>query len=278
MSTPHTNVVVNFEVTIDASGAISVFGQDASGVSNVVVAERTLDVKSLYEHNATKENAKRMFEFWEPSGNMGERVGVMAGDTTEYSYPAAVPGRAYTELTGLLSEELHAVFNDNMDASGAQPFFDYKGDAQQHYRHESFGRLALSAYAHYIFGHVAATAAITNDQAFIDYMNEEATGAAIPLKLVNAITSKLSAAVTAIVNQVIGQDASRAMDQDNNELAPGVRHALKFYAGDVIYVNVRLGAPDVTVGLGQKQLAADLEAKYIPVEEDKNYTIKITLA
>jgi hypothetical protein len=65
------------------------------------------------------------------------------------------------------------------------------------------------------------------------------------------------------------------MDQDNNALAPDVRQPLKFIAGDVIYMNVRLTTPNVTLSNASQQVAAaTLQGKYTTQE---NYTIKITL-
>jgi hypothetical protein len=79
-----------------------------------------------------------------------------------------------------------------------------------------------------------------------------------------------------IARQVIGQDASRAMDQDNNVPAPDVRQALKFIAGDIIYMNIKLKQPTVTVGAGQNVLKATLDGKF-PLANETIYTLKITL-
>ena len=51
---------------------------------------------------------------------------------------------------------------------------------------------------------------------------------------------------------VIGQDASRAKDQDNNQLDPNVRQGLRFYAGDKIYVTIRVAGIDISLGTGQQ--------------------------
>jgi hypothetical protein len=76
-----------------------------------------------------------------------------------------------------------------------------------------------------------------------------------------------------IVKQVLGQDASRAMTQDNNELSPNVHQMLRFYEGDVIYVSITLKQPGVTVSAGYANAGAPVASS---VTEQK-YDVKITL-
>lgn len=280
----HHPVTVNLNVEIDASGQIEVFGQAAPTVENVVVAAVNLPAADLYDLSG----AAAMFEFWEPEGEgeLGTMKATLAGKV-DAAYPAAATAD-YTALTATLATDLNTILLGDMDASGAKPFDAYAaGGVTQYYVHESFGRLALSSYAHYLFGHVAATAAITNDEDFITKMNGIGAGNAdIAQKLVDAITGKDDEAILSIVQQVIGQDASRAMDQDNNQLAPGVRHSLKFIAGDKIYVNVRLRAPEVIVSGGLTNAGApaatafgDAENLAAPSTQSKHsYTIEITLS
>ena len=156
----------------------------------------------------------------------------------------------------------------------------------------NFGDVALRAYAHYILGHAGATAAISNDKAFIDsilnfvpytgvndlnepdteFKNVQAgtvTNANLANLLVQAIGEKLPNDVKNIVEQVIGQDATRTMDVPSN-----IRQPLKFIAGDIIYMNIILNKPTVIVGGGQQVLDSTLMNKYSVTE---NYTLKITL-
>jgi hypothetical protein len=257
------NVKVDLNVSIDASGNVEVFGQAEPTVSNLVVCAQTLPVTDLYVSDAANQS---LIKFWEPSGALGDISG------------AVVTAFAISKATAFTTD-LNAVVNGSMDASGATPFNDAGAgytSTSQYYTHSSFGRLALSAYAHYLFGHVAATAAITNDAAFISAMNGEgATDAKLASRLVTALSSKDAAAITAIVKQVIGQDAERAMGQDNNKLAPDVQQNLKFYAGDIIYMNINLKAPVVSVLNNE---AAQLgEPAASAFTSDISYTLQITL-
>jgi hypothetical protein len=256
------NVKVNLNVSIDASGTVEVFGQAEPTVDNLVVCAQTLPVTNLY--NVLNDTG--LIKFWEPSGALGDISG------TRVTYAGAIT----------FPTNLAAVISGDMDASGATPFGPTGPyvSTLQYYTHESFGRLALSAYAHYLFGHVAATAAITNDEAFVNKMNGTGpTDAQLASKLVAALNSKDDAAITAIVKQVIGQDAERAKDKDNNALAPDMQQTLRFYAGDIIYMNINLKAPVVSVSGTQQDQDAQLgEPSGSAFASDISYTLQITLA
>jgi hypothetical protein len=265
MSTP---VVVNFNVEIDASGSVEVFGQTApTSPNNPVVCSVRLPVADLY---ASTSDA--LFRFKESSGDL-----------------TGISGEKWADWTKLsdLSGHLNAIINcdsgsgngtGTMDASDALPFniTSYQ-TTSEYYTYNSFGRLALSAYAHYLFGHVAATAAISNDQTFIDDMNSNASGKAqLASRLADAIDGLTTTQATAIVKQVIGQDASRARGVDNNELAPDAWQALEFKANDIIYLNINLKAPTVTVK--ENITAQQGEPVASLFASDISYALQITLS
>jgi len=255
-------VSVDLSVTIDASGNIDVFGQEFAGVTNRVVCAQTLPVANLYVSDASNNSILR---FQEPSSDLGSISGeiVVAFGLT---------------VASQFTNDLNAVINGDMDASGATPFGSYTSTSQ-YYTHESFGRLALSAYAHYLFGHVAATAAITNDAAFITKMNGEDTNdAKLASRLATALASKNPAAATEIVKQVLGQDAARAMDQDNNRLPVDTWQNLRFIAGDKIYMNINLKAPIVAVNPSSATTAQQSEPLSSTFTSDISYSLEITLA
>jgi hypothetical protein len=298
-SSNNAPVIVNLGVEVAANGDITVFGQAPPTVNNVIVAEVNLPKEVLYDASNS------LIEFWEPSYDLGSRRATLSGKVDPSG--VALSGRDYTALTKSFVYELQQVLQGNLDCSGASPFDDAKyAGIPEYQKPADFGRLALSVYAHYLFGHVAATAAITNDKAFMEamlsqgsngvYKYADATAVAgnadgsewvsptigsssdadLARLLVGAITTKDDAAILAIAEQVLGQDASRAMDQDNNALPIDVRHALKFIADDVIYMNIKLTTPNVTIAnAAQKVSEATLEGKYT---SEENYTIKITLA
>ncbi len=264
-------VKVDLNVSVDASGNVEVFGQAASAPRNIVVCDVNLPVTNLYNDAS----GTGLIKFWEPSSAPGDISG------TRVNYPAAAS----------FSANLATIIAGDMDASGATPFNALAyASTPAYYNHENFGRLALSAYAHYLFGHVAATAAITNDEAFIANMNGSgANDAQLANKLAGALTTKDDAAITEIVKQVIGQDAERAKDQDNNQLAPDVQQVLKFYPGDIIYMNINLKTPIVSVfnSLDVAQQSEPLASAFAAdqtntsvgeVVGEISYTLQITLA
>ena len=78
-----------------------------------------------------------------------------------------------------------------------------------------------------------------------------------------------SSSLANIVAQVISQDLNRAMGKNNR-----VPVLLPFYAGDIIYVNIKLMRPSVTVGNGQATEAETIKNRYT---KDINYAIQFTL-
>jgi hypothetical protein len=299
----HQAIRVDLNVTVDAEGTISVFSSEEETVSNVIYAQVGIPATSFYDATASK----GLIEFWEPSTALGDK---------------AVAYKDKEEMAKLIASNLQNVLKGQMDAfegssAVASPFNDakYNTNAEQYRKHSDFGRLALAAYAHYLFGHQAATAAITNDEAFMrGILSTDASGAwtksttgnvstwsvtqtvtdaNIALNLAKLIVTKSetqkvsevtadSASLANIVRQVIGQDASRAMDQDNNALLPEMRQLLRFFPGDKIVVNIKLRAPTVTVGTGQKVGANTLVGLYDKDKvaanvQEENYSVVIDL-
>jgi hypothetical protein len=212
------------------------------------------------------------------------------------------------------------VLTGELDAKSAEPFnatpkYGAAGAQNGNRIMTGFGRFALMAYAHYIMGHVQATAAITNDTDFMkgmmslnsdtltDYKyasigNYDAavapwstagtpTDANLAVRLVKVIldantssslvSTGAANSVANIVKQVIGQDASRATDEDNNKYSTENHGLLRFYPDDVIYVSITLTTPVVNVGTGQLVSDGTLENLYTNATGDKKYNFKITL-
>jgi hypothetical protein len=291
VSAPAThNVVVNLNVEVSASGNIEIFGQTVPEILNPIIAAVNLDSAALYA------GANSMFEFWEPSD--------AAVRGTRLAQLAVKDGRDWKLLTRKLANGIQDCLEGSFDASLASPFNLPKYTAAVHKSAANFGELALRSYAHYTMGHIDATAAITNDVAFVRAMlsQDAATGvyakfdaaqllvaddfsssAIVGSKadgmlaklLVKAIAEKDGNAALLIAEQVLGQDASRAMDEDNNALTVDKSQGLKFIAGDVIYMNIKLLKPDIIISnVGQKVSELTIENKYTI---DENYTLKIIL-
>jgi hypothetical protein len=320
VSVAHSSIEVNLNVLIDASGNLEVFNANKPTVGNVLVAEHTLPVTALYDEASNG----GLLELWEPEDAQGD-IKVQLADTNRVSEGGLNLTGKYQVAAKALASGLEAILCDTFDCSGASPFSAYTGN-EEYYKQRDFGRVALATYAHYMFGHVDATAAITNDKEFVHSMlsvsaagdNETAGGAALraaawtksttadvqswdntssnadanlALRLVKAVvhkgldsagvptTSLVSAndstSLANIVSQVVGQDASRLMNVDNSERTRDQHILLRFYAGDVIYMNIKLKTPSVNVGTKDQAVSGTtLQNMYT----EENFTLKISLA
>lgn len=323
----HTPIEVNLNVEINANGTLEILGEPVRTPSNVIVATETLAAAALYAPAADC----ALIEFWEDTSLNGIKA-QLANDggvgTPFAAYYKKSAKRLAEGLQAILVGQMNVKKGTMNNAYGssatyqAAPFTDTKYDSSNPLM-ENFGRVALGCYAHYIFGHAQATAAITNDVEFMrgmlsldgsDAYTHAAkvgdagsddpstawialTGSASDADLARRLVGSLLAAnlaagvpvvsdeseaansskVIDIVKQVIGRDASRATDEDNNKYDVNKHGLLRFYAGDVVYVNIKLVAPVVNGGNGQQVADGTLEGLY-GEEDEQNYSIRITLA
>jgi hypothetical protein len=224
------SVIVNFDVNTDTSGAINVFSQTAPNVNNMVLATTALPKSVLYNGPGNG-----LIKFQGVDNNI-----------------VAVLDSGFTTSETTIRDALHLVIRSALNAMNAAPYNTLVGGVRKytdaaHYILPSFGALALGAYAHYLFGHVQATAAIDNDTIFIEKMNgiEEGT-ARIPNGLANQIKTLNESKSLAIAKQVIGQDVSRAINVDNDINTPSTWQTLEFRTGDSVFFAVVLKTPQVT--------------------------------
>jgi hypothetical protein len=300
--------------------------------TNIITANTTIPVTALYD------NTIGLIEFWESSDSLGNIKAQLAN--TNYGNNNFTG--SYKVAANRLAHGFQNVLCGELDCSGVYPFANnskYTGKTD-YTTCSDFGRFALSVYADKLFGHAAATSAITNDTLFMknilslnsetyvksdsnstaanryadwskaQYVNttdvllwdaeQSATNANLAIKLVKSIIQKglnsdntLSVSdvgsivgntntgtIANIVKQVIGQDATRAMDQDNNALAPEVHHLLRFYPNDKIFINITLQKPNVLVssGVNSQQKAYDTINDAFVNSNDYKYALEITLA
>ncbi len=240
------NVIIDLNVNTTATGTLNVFSQAAPTITNKVIASVKINASLLHGASAS------LIEF------QGQGDGIAARLFTPF---AVTEPAATTNKTALGSALQTSLTTGNLDASDANPFnVTAAGVAKyldaNYKNYSSFGELALGAYAHYLFGHVDATAAIDNDTTFIAKMNgtnEGAGEANLGAKLAALIFSLNAAQCAAIAKQVVGQDASRAFGVDNDNSTPDGWQRLIFKSGDKIYVSVTLNGPTISVLDGVSQ-------------------------
>lgn len=163
------NVSVDFNVTIEPDSSISVFGNEFVAPTNILVAEHVLPVNALYDAD-TKTG---LIEFWEPSANPDDMKVQLANTDSSAAGGDNLAG-AYQAAAKQLAKGLERLLCDKFDGSNAVPFSSYSD--VEYYKQRDFGRVALGLFAHYMFGHVDATSAITNDAAFVRSMLSVSAG------------------------------------------------------------------------------------------------------
>jgi hypothetical protein len=300
-------VEIDFNVSIDADSKVILFGDAAPSMSNVIVAETKLPVAALY--NAA--TSKGLIEIWEPSDALGKIRCQLANDGGDGEGAPDLSG-AYQVAAKALASGLQTVLNGKFDCSGATPYKNNYTDIE-YYKQDNFGRVALGAFAHYLFGHVDATAAITNDETFVANMlathdisgvnvenwtfTHSMTHANLALRLVEKVIAKgkegevidgtivpsdvsgadtSTASLAHIVKQVIGQDSSRANEVDGSQRTLDKHLLLRFYANDVIYMKIALEPPTVEVS-GAPTLTANAPSNSLVTKSQVTYVLKITL-
>jgi hypothetical protein len=230
MTTP-VNVSVNLDVLVEATGNVSVFGQAPTTISNVGAAAVTIPVSCLYNGVGNS-----LIKFQGTSA-------VLLDDIVASLSLASFVGTNATEAK--LADAIKNVLQGAINTSTMVPFKDY---GAAYHAPENFGSLALGSYAHSLFGHLAATAAIDNDMSFKNKMIGDGNGDAGLNKLLAGLIYGLSdTKCTAITKQVLGQDASRAKGIDNDANLPSGFQALEFRANDTVYFSIRLMPPTISV-------------------------------
>ena len=258
-------VFVNLDVNIDASGSINVFTQAPTAIPNMIIATAQLPAADFYKGPGAGSSLLQFQGVTNSSAPLDDIVG---------TYNAAFVGSPTnkTDLAG----HLHTILTAGaLTATTAQPFINYPPGPYRNYT--SFGELALAAYAYYVFGHVDATAAIDNDTVFINKMNGTATGEGqLGIKLAEEVFTRL-ASPTAVVKQVLGQDASRALGVDNDANTPSGLQNLAFLPGDKVYMSITLQAPTVTIAATAPNAASGLPLNNLFPNTNIKYNIEITL-
>lgn len=278
-NTGRKQVKVDLIANIDVTGNVKVFSTEGTTMYDVVVCDVAIPHTALYG-----DASNGVLEFVEDSNVRGTILGaVSSADGVSTLQTLNGFGAFRAPLAGSIQTAVCATGGSPIDASGASPFKDYPAAYQQF---SSFGELVLGVYAHYLFGHVAATAAIANDDALVGYINgADASSAQIGINLVNALEQLSDGDATNIVRQVLSQDPNRALNRDNNQISPDEHQALEFCTGDIIYLTIRVAAPTVSTsdpGSGAPDVAGhgnvNLTTATSYPSTSPSFTLQITLS
>ena len=238
-------IVVNLHANINVQGNVDMVSSSGETLYDVVVCAVDVSASALYT-----DASSGVIEFWEVSGARAAIEACISAADADFpaSDTAQLQDRGFDVHSADLTAELNSVVNGGQNASAANPFNGARYADPEYQNYASFGDLVLGLYAHHLFGHVAATAAIDNDAALVAYMNSnEAGGALISTKLVAALRAIKASVAKAIVSQVLSQDPGRASTVDNNQAQNENHQALLFAPGDTVYVQVQVLAPTLSV-------------------------------
>lgn len=173
------------QVLTDASGVPLRVTLDASG--NPTVSSTGSYLVTLDSNNAPIEAvdtyaASSLLEFWEPSDNpnnvtvklasTGNADSLLSNDFTDVDGSGTV---SYVKHSRLLAKGLHRTLCDSFDCHGTAPWSGYSDAA--YFKPSDFGHVVLGKFAHELFGHVDATAAISNDKALLAAVLDATTDA-----------------------------------------------------------------------------------------------------
>jgi hypothetical protein len=286
----HKAVIVDLGVALDARADASVIDAAEEIQGNIVEVKAMLPAAALYS-----DVSDGLIEFWEPIGAVGEISARFTVNAQGAAEPQLYNGLAHAKD---LVMGIQDCLVGGLDCSIAEPFARMNSEAYDQFA--TVGDMTLAYIADKLFGHPAATAAITNDAMIKQTMNAApaASAAALQLGPGSIATPELNTATAAgnqklalrlvqtmlfdggvarakrIAESVIGQDADRARDADNNELVPEHHAALPFYADDVIFFTLNLKSLDVFQGRIGAPVYQQLKARLA----DQSFVFKITLA
>jgi hypothetical protein len=226
-------VTINLHINVDVSGNVDIFTASGEALVNVVPASVGIDVSALYV-----DSSNAALRYYEPSGIDADISGFV-----DASNAFATGSDMYLKF----ASDMQNVVQHALDASGAAPFNEpqYSGLSKCQ-EFSSLGHLVLGLYAHYLFGHVAATAAIDNDDQLVAYLDASgSSNADVGTHLAQALNALPNHTASRIVQQIIAQDPSRSRGKGNNQ---DQDEGVIFASGDVIFVQITVDAPSLTVG------------------------------
>ncbi len=255
------SVTVNLNVNINAATAVEVFGQSPEQLSNIIQPVMLMPVRTLYN-------------------GAGNSLIKFQGVDSQSDPIIATRDSGFTTTESDIANSIQKIIENPIDASLADPYNatelingSLKGKYNYQYTNPSnIGKLAIGSFAHYYFGHVQATAAITNDSEISSYMTGRTnTDANIANLIAQQLMNLNDTKCKSITRQVIGQDASRAKFRDNDAASPSAYQSLEFKSGDVVYFQIKIQRPSVTSGSGQGYPISDT------LYNDITYNVKVIL-
>ncbi len=281
----YNRVEVNLMTHIGTNNnAVSLFGASGEAISDDILTIETPVLASAFYLDASR----GLIHYTEPGSDADSFTAVSAAaiGAADASGVRACATALVASLHASLTESLsYQVGVAGVNASQIFPVASYPvaADGEQYQGYKTIGDFLVSYIAMNLFGHPAATVAISNDTAIKNRVNQTrtpvpltdfvtggavdaATSGFIALRLVQTLIYNSELNLKKIVSQVLNQDPRRLSSEDNNtsDFRP-----LMFRAGDIVYMTVEFtgfsfsnaetgGVLANNVALGSKKVALKL--------------------
>lgn len=278
-------VEVNLMTHVDTNNnAVSLFGASGEAISDDILTIETPVLASAFYYDASR----GLIHYTEPGASPDTFTAVSAaaiGASDASGVRACATALVASLHASLTQSTSYAVGVAGVNASQIFPVASYPvaADGEQYQGYKTIGDFLVSYIAMNLFGHPAATVAISNDTAIKSRVNQtrtpipatdfmtggavanEASGF-IALRLVQTLIYNSEINLKSVVSQVLNQDPRRLSSEDNNtsDFRP-----LMFRAGDIVYMTVEFtgftftnaetgGTLGTAANLGNKKVALKL--------------------
>lgn len=278
----YNTVEVNLMTGISTNNnAVSLFGASGEAISDDILIMEAPVLASAFYLDASR----GLIHYTEPGSSPDTFTAVSAaaiGSADASGVRACATALVASLHASLTGSAVYDAGVGGVDASVVFPAATYPvaADGEQYQGYATIGDFLVSYIAKNLFGHPAATVAISNDSAIKNRVNQTraivpetdfvtngapdaATSGYIALRLVQALVYNTESNLKSVVSQVLNQDPKRLSLEDNNtdDFRP-----LMFRAGDIVYMTVEFTGFSFTnaetggtlannVALGSKKVA-----------------------
>lgn len=283
----YNTVEVNLMTGVGTNNnAVSLFGASGEAISDDIILIETPVLASAFYLDASR----GLIHYTEPGASPDTFTAVSAAaiGASDASGVRACATSLVASLHASLTESpAYQAGVAGVNASSIFSAYAASADGEQYQGYATIGDFLVGYIAMNLFGHPAATVAISNDTAIKNRVNQ--TRAVVPetdfvtdgsvdaaasgylaLRLVQTLIYNSEVNLKSIVSQVLNQDPARLSVEDNNtdDYRP-----LMFRAGDVVYMTIEFTNFTFTNAETGGTLANN-----VSMPSSKKVALKITLA
>jgi len=248
----YSPVVVNLMTGVTTNNnAVSLFGASGEAISDDIITIETPVLASAFYLDASR----GLIHYTEPGSDRDSFTAVSAaaiGASDASGVRACATALVASLHASLTASASYQVGVGGVNASSIFSAYAASADGEQYQGYATIGDFLVGYIAMNLFGHPAATVAISNDTAIKNRVNEtrvvapstdfvtggsvnSAASGYLALRLVQTLIYNSELNLKSIVSQVLNQDPKRLSAEDNNtdDFRP-----LMFRAGDIVYMTI----------------------------------------